>query len=388
MSKAKVAFVRGSALNPFETQVFSRLDGYEAQAVGAVPANYEVDLVPVPVTLLPTGLANARAARIARRLGLPVDSLLGPAGRLRGLREVVGDAQIIHAAETFIPLGEQCADIAADTGASLVLTCWENIAFRGDEDDAIAQRKQKLRAAAALFIAVTPRARDTLVAEGVAPERIRVIPAALDTDRFRPGVGDRFLAAKLGLPRSARIVLFIGRMIREKGVTELVQAFARIDRRGPDTHLVFVGNGPQLPRVKRAAAALGVAGCVHFLPGQSYQDVPRVFSSADVVVVPSLSTPYWQEQFGYVLVEAMAAARPVITTRSGSIPDVVGNAAILIEDYDIGALAAAMTDVLDDQELATSLRTAGRQRAEQLYASGVVAYQLADAYDNVLRQRR
>ena len=378
-----VAFVRGSALNPFETQVFAGLDGFDVRAIGESPANYEVDLVPVPVTLLAPHV-NGRAVRVARRAGLPLPPPLKKAGMLRGLREAIGSADIVHAAETFIPFTDQCVEIARRIGARLVLTCWENIPFLYDDDPVMTQRKQRVRDAAAVFVAVTEPARDTLVAEGVEEDRIRVVPAALNTDRFESGHDRSFLAARAGIPADAPIVLFVGRMIREKGVIELVHAFSMVVGAAAAPHLVLVGNGPQTTRVKVAAEALGVAERVHLLEGQSYADMPRVFRSADVVVIPSLSTPYWQEQFGYVLAEAMASGRPLITTRTGSIPHVVGDAAWVIDDYDIDGLTRAIAETLTSPDVAAELGLRGRSRAVERYSVAAVAPQLAAAYEDAL----
>lgn len=378
-----VAFVRGNALNPFETQAFAGLEGFDVRAIGELPANYEVDLVPVPVTLL-SPQANGRAVRVARRAGLPLPPVLKEAGMLRGLREAIGSADIVHAAETFIPFTDQCVEITRSTGARLVLTCWENIPFLYDDDPVMTQRKQRVRDAAAIFVAVTEPARDTLIAEGVEADRIRVVPAALNTDRFEPGHDRSFLAARVGIPADAPIVLFVGRMIREKGVTELVHAFSRVGGASVAPHLVLVGNGPQTARVKVAAEALGAADRVHLLEGQSYADMPRVFRSADVVVIPSLSTPYWQEHFGYVLAEAMASGRPLVTTRTGSIPHVVGDAAWLVDDYDIDGLTAAIGEMLTRPDVAADLGRRGRSRAVERYSVATVAPQLAAAYEDAL----
>lgn len=383
MHRPTVAFVRGAALNPFETQVFGALRGHDVRAIGQDPANYEVGLVPVPVTLL-RPMVPKRAASIAGRLGL--SGLARLPERLRGLENALDGADIVHAAETFIPFSQQAAEIAGRSGAKLVLTCWENIPFLYDDNSKVSHCKRQLRDAAALFIAVTEPAKQALVAEGVSPERIHVVPSAIDSERFVPGHDPRFLRSRLGLGERTRIVLFVGRMIREKGVTELVQAFSQLKDQ-PDAHLVLVGNGPETERVRVAAGALDVAERVHLLPGQSYTDIPAVFRSADVVVVPSLATPYWQEQFGYVLVEAMASGCSVVTTRSGSIPDVVGDGALLVDDYDVDQLSSAIATLLSNRDEADRLGSAGRARVLQRYSTTAVAPLLAAAYEAALAGR-
>ncbi len=380
----RVAVVRGDALNPFELQVFGHLDGVEVVAIGRRSPGYEVDLIGVRTELLAPARADSRAARVARRAGLPVERWLGAEGTLQGLEEALDGVDLVHAAETFIPLSEQAAEAAAAKGVPLVLTCWENIPFLHDDAGATTARKARLREQAAVLVAVTPPARDALVAEGVAPERIRVVPAALDLARFEPGHDPAFLRSLTGIPEGDRVVLYVGRLIREKGITELVRAFATLPG-DPRAHLVVVGNGPEGGRIRTAATALGLADRVHVLPGQSYADIPSVFRGADVVAIPSLSTPYWQEQFGFVLAEAMACGRPVVTTRSGSIPHVVGDAALLVDDYDVPSLAAALAGLLADPARAAALGAAGRARVEEHYTASTVAPQLEAVYREALR---
>lgn len=385
--RLRVAVVRGDALNPFELQMFAQLPDIDVLAVGQRNPSYEVGLIPVRTTLLPAP-GDARPARLGRRLRLPVDQIVGGTGRLRGLEQAVAGADIIHAAETFIPVSEQAAEIAEDHGIPLVLTCWENIPFLYDDDPARSARKERLRRQAAAFVAITPMARDALCAEGVPPGKITVLPPGLDLDRFSAHDEPGFLRTLAGIGPDTRVVLYVGRLIREKGITDLVRAAARLPRainRAP-VHLVVIGTGPEGWRLHQAASATGLADRLHVLPGQSYADIPRIFRGADVVAVPSMSTPYWQEQFGFVLAEAMASGRPVVTTRSGSIPDVVGDGAIVVDDYDVDALAGALETLLTDPERAAALGRVARTRIEEHYDARHTAAALAEVYRRVLPQ--
>ncbi|MEI2779528.1 MAG: glycosyltransferase family 4 protein [Tetrasphaera sp.] len=379
-----MSVVRGDALNPYEMQVYRHLPGFQVRAIGRRSPGYEIGLIPVPATLLPAP-ADSRAARLVRRLGVSPDRVLGPAGWLRGLDGALADCDLVHAAETFIPVSEQAAAVARRRGIPLVVTCWENIPFLYDDDPPTAARKARVREQATRFVAVTPLARQGLVTEGVDPARIDVIPGALDLERFSAADEPGFLRGLVNVPAEARIVLYVGRLIREKGITELIRAFAALPNSCADAHLVVIGRGPEGPRLATAATALGIRGRVHVLAGQSYADIPRIFRGADVVAVPSLSTPYWQEQFGFVLAEAMACGRPIVTTRTGSIPDVVGDAAVLVDDYDVNGLTAAIAGLLTDPDRARHLARVGRARVEQRYAAAVVAPLLGATYRAALK---
>lgn len=384
-ARTSVAVVRGAALNPFEMQAYRPLSReFDVLLVGRHRPAHEVDTLGLPVRLLHAADEARVPAALARRLARR--TARAEPGRLLGLGRAVRDRDILHGAETAIPTSLQCVEIARHTGARVVLTCWENIPFRFEEDPAAAARKQAVREACDLFLAVTPSARDALLAEGVASERVLVVPAGVDTGRFAPRPADRGIPAMRGVPDGAFVVLFVGRLIQEKGVVELVRAVSAVPASGGrPLHLVLAGDGPDARRVRAAAATLGCAHRVHIHQQVGYREVPGLYAAADLVVAPSLPTPYWQEQFGMVLVEAMASGRALITTRSGSIPEVVGDAAALVAPYDVAALADRIRALADDDAARRVLAEAGRSRAERYYAVDVVAAALAAAYRRVLR---
>jgi alpha-maltose-1-phosphate synthase len=384
--RPSVAIVRGEALNPFEMQAYGPLVApFDLLAVGRKRPPYEVDQLPMPAVLLSSWGTRRLARAIHRRAPVAIGRMINP-DALRGLSKTVTARQIVHAAETALGPSEQAARHCARSGAKLVLTCWETIPFRYDDDPVLAKRKRLVHAQADRYIAVTERARRALLAEGASSERITVVPAAVDCDRFQPAQPSHDLKANWGVPGKSPVVLYIGRLIQEKGVVELVHAFARAQRT-EDPHLVFVGSGTQQERIRIAARALGVEHRVHVRPGVSYQDLPRHYATADLIVAPSLTTPYWEEQFGMVLAEALACGCPLITTESGAIPEVVGDAARLVPPYDIEALSEALGSLLASEAERKALGEAGRERALRRYAVPVVAEQLAAVYEDVALNR-
>jgi glycosyltransferase involved in cell wall biosynthesis len=373
--------IRGLALNPYEMEVYGSLASeFDLLAVGRRNPVHEVHRVPVPTVLLHSlGESHALAAAY-RRFSRTIP--LRDHDRLLGMRRVVAGRDILHAAETALTVSEQAAEIAARSSARLVLTCWETIPFRYDDDPLLAARKIKVKQMTACYLAVTERARAALITEGVPASKIRVVSAAIDCARFRPRPAPPSVRSGWGVPADALVTLYVGRLIQEKGVVELVQAFAKVaDRRG---HLVLVGSGNQQLRLRAAAHALGVGDRVHVLPGISHGAMPDAYLAADVVAAPSLPTPYWEEQFGMVLVEAMACGRPLLTTSSGAIAEVVGDAAEIVPAYDVATLARALGGLLNDRERRAALGAAGRHRAERRYDLPVVAAGLAEAYHQVL----
>lgn len=389
VERTGVALLRGGALNPYEMQSYALLSTeFDVLAIGSKDRANPTEYVDIPVRLLPTprSLAaqlvgsrpTALTARKLSNLGMPwldVDRLLG-------LERSVEGRSILHSAETVLPVSQQAAELVAKGSQRLVLTCWETIPFRYDDDPQLSRRKEIVKDAAHLYLAVTERARSALVTEGVPEEKISVVPAGVDCSRFAPSQKSHSLLRDWEIPSYHPVVLYVGRLIQEKGLLELVRAFALMAHR--KAHLVFLGAGNQEARIVRAARALGVAERVRVRPAAPYRSLPQIYATADVVVAPSLPTPYWEEQFGMVLVETMACGRPLVTTGSGAIPQVVGDAAYVVPPYDVPALAEALEEVLSDEQLASRLSEAGRTRATSLYDVNLVANAIATQYRRVL----
>lgn len=192
---------------------------------------------------------------------------------------------------------------------------------------------------------VVSRDLGTLAASqyGADPSRIRVIPNGCDATIFRRG--DRVVARReLGVPADAELVLYVGRLVPEKGLRELVAAAQALRARRPALRLVLLGQGPMHAELAQAAAASGSLPID--LPGAMPPvDVARWMTAADIVTLPSYS-----EGHPNVIVEALACGRPVVATPVGGIPEVVdGDSAILVPARDSNALAVGLAQALDRQ---------------------------------------
>ena len=170
---------------------------------------------------------------------------------------------------------------------------------------------------------------------------VRIAPQfGVDMDIFKPGPSSR---AALGLPPDGLIVGFVGRLVREKGVETALSAIAEV----PQARLALIGVGPLEGSLRSAAHSLGIADRVHFLGGVPSQRVPLVLRGIDALMLPSLTTRRWKEQFGRVLVEAMAVGVPVIGSTSGEIPNVIDEAGLIFREGDVADCAAAIRSLTD-----------------------------------------
>lgn len=188
-----------------------------------------------------------------------------------------------------------------------------------------------------------PEERTTLAYLGVDP-------------RFSPL--DRLACRRqLGLEAERPVLLHVGSEERRKNVETLLDALAILRRRRPGILLLRVG-GPS-SRSRRRVARHGLEDHVRYLPGLSTEDLRACYSAADLFVFPS-----YYEGFGLPLLEAMQAGCPVIAARATSVPEVVGDAGVLMEDpRDPDALARAIDALLDDPARRAALVQAGRARA-------------------------
>ncbi len=211
---------------------------------------------------------------------------------------------------------------------------------------------------ATLVITSSAYSRGRLVeVAGLDPERIEVIPVAVNHERFRPGPGERDdeLLAALELPE--RFVAYPANMWPHKNHARLIEALARVDDR--ELVLVFTGQDyGKLDALNARAAELGVADRVRHLGFLAPDAVPALYRRALALVYPSL-----YEGFGIPPLEAMACGCPVAASTRASLAELVGGAAVELDPEDPDSIAAAIESVTGDEGVRERLRKAGIERA-------------------------
>ncbi len=168
------------------------------------------------------------------------------------------------------------------------------------------------------------------------------------------------------------VIGYVGRLVEEKGGADLLNAFAQTNG-AMAPHLLLVGGGASREELTTQAARLGVSERIHFVGNVAYRHVPTYLKCMDVMVLPSRTTAKWKEQFGHVLVEAMACGVPLIGSDSGAIPETIGDAGLVYPEGDVTALRACLLKVLQDRSLRCQLRERGLKRVSENYSDSVVA---------------
>ena len=211
----------------------------------------------------------------------------------------------------------------------------------------------------------------------------RVIPPGVDTRAFRPDASARArIRADRGWNEQTPVVGFAGRFVPEKGLSVLTAALAQVST---PWRAIFVGGGPERAALQAFSAAY--PGRVSIASNVPHHEMPAYYAAMDVLCAPSQTTVRWREQFGRMLIEAMACGVPVVASRSGEIPHVVGDAGVLLPEADAAQWSAALTALLPDAAARRDLADRGLRRARTGFAWPTVARQHLEFFEELTVRR-
>jgi glycosyltransferase involved in cell wall biosynthesis len=213
----------------------------------------------------------------------------------------------------------------------------------------------------------------------------QVVPLGVDVDRFASATPLPLEERLDGVPRP--YIGFLGRLEPVKGLDVLLDAVSTLHASGT---LLVAGEGSERARLEEIVRTRQLEQRVRFLGAVGFDVVPGFLKALDLLVLPSVTLwPTQREQFGRVLAEAMAAGLPVIGSSSGAIPEVIGDAGLVVPERNPVALARAIDRLTTDAALREELTARGRRRAERLFAWAQVARATVDrVYAPALAHRR
>jgi len=202
---------------------------------------------------------------------------------------------------------------------------------------------------------------------------LSIIPQfGVETEIYRPGQRETEGLFRIG---------YVGRLVEEKGILVLLRAAAGLKG---NWELHLVGDGPLKPQIERLAGRLGISGKTHIKGSIPSTEIPDYLGQLDALVLPSLTRTGWKEQFGRVLIEAMACQVPIIGSDSGEIPNVINDAGLICHEGNVEDLRTQLSRLMEDESLRRELARRGRERVEKLYTQKRIAEKTYEAYKAIL----
>jgi glycosyltransferase involved in cell wall biosynthesis len=231
------------------------------------------------------------------------------------------------------------------------------------------------------LLAVSEQVRDEVLARGVGrPDQFEVVRLGLDLRPFltcQERTGE--IRNELELPPAARLIGIVARLVPIKAHEVFLDMAARVAREQPDAVFLIVGDGERRQALEADVRARDLTARVRFLGWRA--DLDRVYADLDLVVLTSRN-----EGSPVALIEAMAAARPVVATRVGGVPELVGDSALLAEVDDAAGLAHAVIRLLSDRDLACRLGSRARERVVPAFSRERLIADIDALYQRVLPQ--
>jgi L-malate glycosyltransferase len=270
--------------------------------------------------------------------------------------------------------------------AKVVLFLWNNLEEFGIKTRLLEQVARINRRVIDFFICGNFAGKKILEAKGIPEEDVEVLPQyGIDPEIFHPYSNERIelIRAKLGIQRQEFTIGFVGRFVEEKGLLDLVEAAGRLSQlSNRKISLVLTGKGDLEPKVRAECARLDIK--LILLSARKYHEMAEVMNVLDVLVLPSQSRRFWKEQFGRVLIEAMACGVPVIGSDSGEIPNVIGEAGLIFHECNRQELAECLRLCCENESVRLTLRDRGIARVLSKYTNQQIAHRTLEIYDRLL----
>lgn len=299
---------------------------------------------------------------------------------------VLGEFDVLHSWELFTEWTRLALEEKARRGVPLALTVWDTVPRHFAREQRRGTIRRAALAAADAFYVVSDRSQAALELDGVDSERIVAARPSVDAERFHPGPGDSTRVA-LGAARDECLVIAVARLVKEKGLGYLVDAVALARRRKARLRLVIFGSGPEEASLRAQVGELGLGESIGFAGERPYRELHEIYRAADVFVLPSLPVDDWQEQWGQSLLEAMASGVACVASRSGAIPEVLGDAGLMVAPADSLELGAALHRLAGELKLRDELGRRARARVEAAFTHQHQASALTALYSRLASGR-
>ncbi|MFA6105023.1 MAG: glycosyltransferase family 4 protein [Patescibacteria group bacterium] len=384
--KVKIALVRGDSLNEWEGKLWGKL-----------PRNFDV-----------TGFCSANNLYDAKSLSFPVKTLrstgdnffinnickygLGVFQKMYGLENELKDFEIAHTAEiSYFYTLQAVRAKKINPKLKVVTTVWDNSFGRFEYNyifglkapqfwvQKMLRNMQEIVEGVDMFLPVSNLSAATLTDLGVDQKKITILTPAVDS----AGEPKKKISDYAPHLEGKQPYFMVCRLVKEKGVYDVLYAWKMLkkENKAEDKVLLIVGKGPEEQNMRRLVAEWHLEKLIIFLGLIPNSDLKFFYRDAKALILASLPGPLWQEQFGYVIAEAINQGCPVVSTYSGAIPEVIGNAGLLFSPGNPVELKNCLKK-LDDVNVYRQLQTNCETVKEKFLTEKFVS-RLIEIYTNL-----
>ena len=386
--KIKVALVRGDSLNVWEGGLWNDLPGINIVGFCARKNLYDVSGLEYPIQHLGASTDNIFTNNLNKFVS-------GIFQKMTGLEKRLVDFDIAHTVELSYYYTLQAVRAKKyNSRLKVVTTVWDNSFGRFEYNywpgfsapPSFWRKKMHEHINEAingvdLLLPVSQMGVEMLLDLGVKEEKIQVLTPAIAVDKV-----DAISSVPFGL-NGKELYFMVNRLVKEKGVYDVLYAWKmfRKEKFFPNKVLVIIGNGPEEKNMRRLVSEWGMGQSVVFIGSVPNSDLRTFYRQAKVLILASMPNPLWQEQFGYVLAEAISQGCPVVSTYSGAIPEVIENAGLLFSPGNPIELKNCLIK-LDSLPVYNELR-GNCERVKSKFAAGNFTKKLIGIYRNLLTDR-
>ncbi len=199
------------------------------------------------------------------------------------------------------------------------------------------------------------------------------------------GVDEKLFRPEIAQPNKSEINIgFLGRVVPEKGIDLLLEAAARLKQQDLHFHLTICGSGQSLSELQQSVEQLDITERVSWRDAVRHDQVPQELGQFDVLVLPSRTVDTWKEQFGHVLIEAMAIGIPTVGSTCGEIPNVIHHTELIFEEGNVDGLADILAKLISDEPFRQAMGQYCLERAHQYYTHDRIAQRSVALWEEVL----
>ncbi|MGB9707333.1 MAG: glycosyltransferase family 4 protein [Microgenomates group bacterium] len=367
----RVAIVRGKYLNNFEGQNF--IFNKKKIFFVAFSSLYSLhEKFSFPVIKLPSLADLGFIPVLEKGIKWLSNRVLGDSQILFGLQQYASKFDIFDTADPHYFYSYQLAKLRKEKKLKkLIISYWDTIPFNNEGTNRKKYIKYFTLNQADLILVHTLKSKKALINEGINDKKIKIVRLGVDMEKFKP---------KRKSLKSNFAVLFVGRLVEEKGVLDLFYAFKKVAEKNiKKLQLKIIGEGP-LKRKLEILIKQNHLGNIISIESKRYEQMPSVYQKADIFVSCSKTTKTWEEQYGMVLIEAMASGLPIIAYNSGVIAEILGETGLLVNEGEIDELSKNILRLAKDNHLREKLGKMGRKRALKFFDAKKTAKKLEKIY--------